>query len=113
MSTNIHITATREVIVVKTGKRDYQTTYFEAWQTPTATTYAIMASPDRVQAYKDWALSMSEDREEDVYAEDDIFEEGEPVGKVVVNYGKDHIAGLDDWIKNVEEAGYTIEFEAW
>lgn len=113
MSTNIHIKASRQIIVVKTGKTDMQTVYFNQWQTPSVDTYAIMESKDPIQAYKDWALREQEDQVENVYAEDDYFEEGEPIGTRTFNYGKEHVAEFEAWIREVEEAGYIVEFEAW
>ena len=113
MSTNIHISAEREVQVIKTGKVSKQTIYFGEGQTPTDVTYQIMAAEDKVQAYKDWVLSISEDVEEPVYAEDDIFQEDEPIGTETYNSGKEHVAKLDAWLKEALEEGYDIEFYAW
>lgn len=114
MSTNIHFSATREIIVVKTGKRDTQQISFNEWQTPSEVTRQIMASPDREQAYKDWILrECSEDQEMYVFAEDDIFCERDPVGKEFFNPGKEHIAAFDEWLQMCEEEGYTVTAEAW
>jgi hypothetical protein len=113
MSTNIHIVAEREVQVIKTGKISKQTFHFSEWQTPTKITYQIAAAADKVQAYKDWVLSISEDTEEPIYAEDDVFNEEEPIGTRTYNSGKEHCAELDQWVKEVTEEGYDIEFEVW
>ena len=113
MSTNIHISAEREVQVIKTGKISKQKIYFSEWQTPTDVTYKIMAAEDKVQAYKDWVLSISEDVEQPVYADDDIFQEDEPIGTETYNSGKEHVVELDAWLKDALEEGYDIEFEAW
>lgn len=113
MSTNIHISAEREVQVIKTGKISKQSIKFSEWQTPTDVTYQIMAAEDKVQAYKDWVLSISEDVEEPVYADDDIFQEDEPIGTKTYNSGKEHVVELDAWLKEALEEGYDIEFCAW
>lgn len=113
MSTNIHIVGIREVMVVKTGKVSTQSIKFGEWQTPTAVTYQIMAAADKVQAYKDWVLSVSEAEEQPVYAEDDIFGEDEPIGTELYHSGLEHNAEFDEWVKNATEEGYDIEFEAW
>lgn len=48
MSTNIHVRATREVIVVKTGVSEIQSQICSMiWQTPTVVTKAIMACEDK------------------------------------------------------------------
>ena len=113
MSTNIHINGIRQVQVIKTGEIVSQTERFRVWQTPTDVTYKIMASEDKVQAYKDWVLSISEDMEEPIYAEDDIFQVGEPIGTETYNSGKSHAAGLDAWMEMITAEGYDIEFTAW
>lgn len=114
MSTNIHFIATREIRVVKTGMITTQEIKFNEWQTPTRVTWEIMGSADRVQAYKDWILrECSRDEEFPVYAEDDIFGEGEPVGKEIYNAGKEHLAQFEEWLKMCDEEGYTVVAEAW
>lgn len=100
-------------MVVKTGKVSEQSIKFGAYQTPTTITFEIMKADDKVQAYKDWVLSVSVDEEQAVYAEDDIFCDGEPVGTETYNYGREHIVELEEWIKNTIEEGYDIVFEAW
>lgn len=113
MSTNIHIIGKRDVMVIKTGKVSEQTIKFGAYQTPTKVTFEIMKADDKVKAYKDWVLSVSVDEEQPVYADDDIFQEGEPVGTETYNYGREHLVEFDKWVKNVTDEGYEVEFEAW
>lgn len=114
MSTNIHFSASREIQVIKTGKISTQTIDFREWQTPTRVTWEIMRSEDPIQAYKDWILrECSHDEEEDVFEEDDIFGEGEPIGKRIYNAGKEHIAEFEEWLKMCAEEGYVVATEAW
>ena len=114
MSMNIHFVATRKILVIKTGKTDTQEIKFSEWQTPSAVTRAIMASDDQINAYKAWVLSnFTEDQEEDVFADDDIFNDGEPVGKTIFNPGKDHIAAFDQWLLMCQLEGFEVTAEAW
>ena len=114
MSTNIHFIATREVQVIKTGKINTQEIKFNEWQTPSDVTRKIMASADPVQAYKDWILTeCSIDVETDVFAEDDIFQERDPIGKEVFNAGKEHVAEFEQWLNMCSEEGFEVRAEAW
>ena len=114
MSTNIHFIAHREIKVIKTGRVSVQEIQFDELQTPTCVTHEIMASADRAQAYKDWVLrECSIDEEFDVFAEDDIFEEREPVGKTIYNAGKEHIEAFEKWLTLCAEEGYEVRAEAW
>lgn len=114
MSTNIHFKATRKIVVKKTKKRDIQTIYFNEWQTPTRVTYEIIRSKNPIQAYKDWVLTeCSRDEKLPVYADDDFLQERDPVRIEVYNAGKEHVAQFEEWIREAEEQGYTVEAEAW
>ena len=116
MSTNIRIHAHRMIQVVKTGALDTQSTHFDAWQMPTTATWHIMNPVDlmsRLQAYRDWVLSTCEDEREPVYAEDDLFHDGEPVGFSLVNHGRDHLARLDEWLQLIERDGWEVSVDAW
>jgi hypothetical protein len=116
MSTNIRIHAHRMIQVVKTGALDTQSTEFDAWQTPTTDTWHIMNATDtagRLQAYRDWVIGTCEDEWESVYAEDDLFQEREPVGFNMVNHGRDHIAWLDEWLQLLEQTGWEVSVDAW
>ena len=110
MSMNIYIDASREVTVNKTGKVSTQTITFSAWQTPTDVTYKILESADHKQAYIDYILLHSGDREMPVYADDDIFCCNGPIGTETYNSGKEHVAKLIEWITDAEEEGYEVEF---
>ena len=48
MSMNIHILASRNVIVEKTGEKSVQEEYFDEWQTPTKVSYEIEKSDDKL-----------------------------------------------------------------
>ena len=115
MSMNILITASRKITFKKkNGKRggEIQSGEFRALQTPTQVTYDILASNDPAQTYIDWVLAeCSQDEIEPVYAEDDIWQEGDPVGTRVWNHGKEHVEEFRAWIKDVEENGFTVKFE--
>lgn len=116
MSTNIHIYGKRDILVVRTQKLEVQTIKFKfAWQSSTADTRKIMQCEDKIQAYKDWIMSsqFAIDREEHVYADDDIFHENSPIGTKIVNDGKEHIALFDEWLDMCNENGYGVYFEAW
>lgn len=112
MSTNIHFSATRDVVVVKTGKKSKQETSFNVWQTPTRVTLEIMKG-DPIQGYKDWVLSeWSEDEELEVFADDDVFCET-PIGTKIYNAGKEHVEAFEEWLAMCEEEGYEVRAEAW
>ncbi len=115
MSMNIYITATRKITFKKkNGKRSggIQHEKFNAWQTPTKITHEILASKDPIQAYVDWIIrDCSHSQEFPVYAEDDIFGEGTPIGVRIVNGGEEHIESFLEWVKHVEEEGFTVKFE--
>lgn len=115
MSANIHIIAKRLISFVNGhGKIDHdeQVEYVDVWQTPSEVTREIMKDHP-VQAYKDWVISRSQDREELLFADDDIFCEGEPVGTKIVNEGQEHIARLDAEIAELIERGFSIEVSSW
>jgi len=113
VSTNIHFKAEREILVVKTGKTDTQVEYVTVWQTPTNVTYDIVNSPDPIVAYIDWVKSVSNDVQEPVYADDDIFHEEEPIGTETFNPGLLHIKDFEHAVQNLGNDGYTITAEAW
>lgn len=116
MSINIHIFAKRKITFKKkNGKRSgaIQEITFPAWQTPTDVSRAIMRSPDPAQEYKDWVeRDCSRDDFLFVYAEDDLFEEGEPVGTVEFNQGKEHLRAFEEWLGMCDEEGFEVFFEA-
>lgn len=116
MSMNLHLRAKREIAVNISGKTSLQfiepqTITFELYQTPTRVTYAIMASDNPIQAYKDFVISKFwHEYEEPVYAEDDIWEEGKPIGTRTVCHADEHIREFDTFIAKCQNEGYTLEF---
>ena len=112
MSMNICFVGVRDVQVIKTGKFEQQRVRLNVFQTPTLDTCKIANSPDPKQAYIQWVLSkFDRDEEELVFAKDDIFCEGEPIGTKIVNEGKLHVAEfLQTWI-DLEQDGYEIVCE--
>ena len=116
MSTNLHICARREITVNRTGKVETQEQFVDVWQTPTDVTYKIMAHDTveaRIEAYKAWVLSVSEDQTLNVYAEDDLFHEREPVARKTINMGREECEELDENLAQLREQGYDIFTEAW
>ena len=112
MSINIHFIATRDIQVIRSGHVGTQKICFNEWQTPSDVTRQIMASPDPIQAYKAWVLSICEDVEVDVYDSGDVFSE-QPIGKEIHNYGREHVAEFEEWLTMCERECYTVEAEAW
>lgn len=110
MSMNIWIMGERKIFVPKTESFDTQTVKFDAWQTPTKVTHAILASEDKLQAYKDWVLSITKEEQIPVYAPGDIFGEKDPIGMRPYHSGKEHIADLDYWVEHITSQGYTLDF---
>lgn len=113
MSTNIHFYGVRDVQVIKTGRIEQQTHQISVWQTPTVDTRKIMAANDPVKAYARWAADCTGDQQEPIYAEDDIFSEGEPVGHETVNPGRMHAADFLKIVRMLRRDGYEIVAEAW
>jgi hypothetical protein len=113
MSINIQFIATREIKVVKTGKTDVQEISFPTYQTPTEVTFQIKNTVNPVQAYKDWVMQESQDEVMDIYAEDDLFEECDPVGTRTFNPDRDHCERFDTWLKEVEQEGYEVNVQVW
>lgn len=110
MSMNLHVSGERAVTVNKTGKQSKQTVHFPLWQTPTCITKEAIRGTDPKTVYVEWVRSRSNDEEEPIYAEDDIWAERAPIGTRVVNTGEEHIQELIAWLAECEEEGYDIEF---
>lgn len=110
MSMNLHVSASRVVTVVATGEESSQTISFDLWQTPTNVTNQLIHSSDVAQAYKDWVLSKRRVDKEPVYADDDLFEEGEIIGYEEVCVADEHIKDFDEFIDLCNKGAYVIEF---
>lgn len=115
MSINIHFIGYRDIMVVKTGKTEIQTCKFDGvLQTPSDVTNRIMKAENPFQEYVDWVLAKFDRIEtEPVYADDDIFNEREPVGYEEFNFGREHINDFHEWLDFSTKAGYNIMPEAW
>jgi hypothetical protein len=110
MSINLHLSGKRDVTVNKRGRRTTQEVDFSLWQTPTLITDKATASKDPRAVYAAWVYSITEDKEEPIYAEDDFFCEKPPIGTERVNEGNIHMAELDEWLRLCDEDGYTMEW---
>lgn len=113
MSTNIHIYGVRDILVIKSNKISVQSIRFEPYQTPSYATSKIMDSENKIQAYIDWVESVSYDEEVNIYAQHDIFHEGEPIGVKTHNVGKEHLDELNTWIEYAVSNNYTVIVKAW
>ena len=110
MSTNFHISGTRSVTVNKTGVVETQQCDYDPWQTPTKVTNEILATGSPVEAYKAWVKSVSQDEQELVYGDDDIFCENEPVSSRTINVGTVECINVDEWVADAVASGYELEF---
>ena len=110
MSMNLHVMGSREVTVNATGATSLQYIKFDLNQTPTKVTYAILSSDNHIQAYRDWVASDRYEYEEPVYAQDDIWEEREPIGTRTVCDADEHLREFDEFIAQCQKEGYTLEF---
>lgn len=116
MSTNLHIVGTRIITFVKPDGslgEDLQRIKFDTWQTPTAVTRSAMISADQIGAYIEWILTMRQEQSVPIFAEDDIFGEGEPIGFETVCVADDHVQQLREWISESRDRGFKITCEAW
>ena len=113
MSMNIHISATREVMVIKTRETSKQTIRFDCWQTPTDDSYEIIEKENPLEAYKEWVIAQNDVGTFPLYDKSDFFKKGEPIGETTVNYSENHVNELNKWIKMCEKGGYYIEVNAY
>lgn len=110
MSMNFYISGKREITVNKTGAVETQNIHYQPWQTPTTVTRELLKQADPVTAYKEWVMSISVDEQEAVYADDDVFGEGDVIRYNTVNNGREECQQLDEWIAAVTALGYELEF---
>lgn len=109
MSMNLHVNAELNA-QTKIGKKII-TEKFDLWQTPTDITQQALKSNDVLSFYKNWVLSITEETEIDVYADDDFFYQRPPIGKETIHEGKDHLKELDQWIEDHKEWDNIYWFE--
>lgn len=112
MSTNLHVRGIREITVNKTGEQTIQICHFSLRQTPTKVTYKILESENHLQSYIDWINEDRVERQEPIYHDHDIFEEGEIIGYKTVCISDYHLQHLREFIAKSEADGYDIEFFA-
>lgn len=100
------ILAIRDVLVLKTGIKESEIVRFDfwPWRPPVKIVERLMETENPLQSYKDWILSVSEDREAVVFDEYDQY----PIGKEFFNAGKKFISKLEDWIETKISQGYDI-----
>lgn len=115
MSMNLYVEGTRDALVLVKGREKtiVDRTSFSLWQTPTVVTQDILSRPsikEKVEAYKQWARSQVEPYDEDVYADDDIFCEREPIGTKLYDPCEEHFAELDKWLQYCHDEDYDVEF---
>jgi len=111
MSMNIHINSIGE-ITYPSGIKKHHIESFNCNQTPTKITNEILASPNPIQAYKDWVMSYNEDEqiEEYDYATwDDKLDYYTIIGYKTVNYGKEHCEELDKFINDATVKGMKLD----
>ena len=109
MSMNIHLRAELKGVFRSENGTEFNKTLserFDCIQTPTIVTDEILNSKNRKKAYIDWILKTFEDYSEPIYANDDYFNEREPIKYVIVNSGKEHIKELNKFLKFVK--GWNI-----
>lgn len=82
------------------AKRGGMVEEFELLQTPTKITYRCLGDNvnNTYEEYRKWVLETYLPYEELVYDDDDIFEEGEPIGTNTVNFSEEHLKELDEWL---------------
>lgn len=55
-------------------------------------------------------MMVIEEEVEDVYADDDYLQEYPPIGVKTVCYTDEHLADLDEFIKQCEDGHYQLTF---
>lgn len=114
MSMNIEIIAVRNITAIyKNGKSviEEQQDRFNCIQTPTEVTYNIINVDDKKQAYIDYVKSLSNPQQQAVYADNDIFETGPIIRYNTYDWTIDHLEQFEEWVTDVENRGFTIEYE--
>jgi hypothetical protein len=90
MSTNFHIYAVRDILVIKTNKKEQQYKNFKCLQTPTSHTWIMMNSENPIEAYKEWVIASSD-----------------------AWLSESHLMELTIWINLAKNEGFDIRWEAW
>ena len=112
MSLNFHILGNREIIVKKTGKTEIQTKYIDIPETPTRVTEELLKSSDPVESFLAFIESKNIVETISLFDPDDFFCEN-PIGKKEINFSKETVEEIREKIRELEESGYEITFEAF
>ena len=121
MSMNLYVEGTRKATVKVKGKRKTITdrVSFGLWQTPTEATRQILSLPpvQQAEAYIEWAKSISEPYEDNVYDYEAMPDEnweypviGRVIGRVMVDPSEEHTKEFRDWLKMCQDEEYTVKF---
>lgn len=119
MSMNLYIGATRKAFAFNAkGKKVTFTDRrnFACWQTPTEVTKNILnqkTEEEKVTAYIEWASSVCEPYEEDVYDYTAVPDENldyPVIGRQMVNPAQEHGEKLREFLKEVQEEGFIVNF---
>ena len=106
------LVAERNISITKINYEDVQRMSFHhLFSTGTKKTYDILAEVDPIQAYKDYVLGLKHIEDEYIYDEDDVLCE-DPIGKKIVDRGKEHIEMIDTWVDEARQLGYDVFLEA-
>ena len=115
MSMNLYVEGTRKATVVVKGKTKTieDRTKFGLWQTPTTVTYQILDLPSveqKVAAYAEWAKSVSQPYETDLY---DYFSDGDEdliIGRQTIDPAAEPMAEFREWLQMCDDEDYTVAF---
>jgi len=113
MSMNLHLEAsTIAILELSNGKKKRKEIIerFELRQTPTNITNKCLDGKNTYELYKEWVMGWALPEKVYIYKEDDILEEGEPIGYEMYDSAKVHIGELDEWLNDHE--GWAIEWFA-
>ena len=104
MSMNINIKmVSKGMFIPQNEKLDTiaieRTDNFECVQTSTNVTREILNSDNPLKAYKAHIVeNFDNDEIMPIYAEDDPWQEGNPIGSEIENYGKNHLEELNEFL---------------
>ena len=116
MSMNLHVAGVRTATVMVKGqpKTIPDRTDFDLWQTPTEVTRRILAHPtfgEQHAAYADWVRNQPCLREDlPVYAPEDIFGDGPPIGTRRYDPAEEHLASLATWLHGCADEDFEVSF---
>lgn len=113
MSMNLYVEASREVIVVKTGKKEIETCEYELWQTPTNVTRKALARDNPIEVYRKWVQGVhTAEYKEPIYDEKLLndYDVEKVIGYKTISFGEQHLKELASWIERIQESGYEIKF---